>query len=307
MAAGTGAVIDHAPSPGRPCAEYIHPETNRSLPLALRQHRLPRFWLALTLGSVAIGILAVYWWERQLPDRIEAAARSGRLDDCLRYSEQLVALSWLPGRSPTRLGQCRRDKASQLWRQEDWTEALKLQRQLVNSAAATQEDRDRLDRWQAELRRLAMARFQDGDLDGSLAALAPMGEDRSADGRGIGDGLREIWNRNRLQLERADKLVSQSRWWEALDALNRIDHPWWQQQSAGLRQRVRAGIATLKGSEQEHDSHGSLPHTVDPAQLDTLVQRHIASGMDDWQAFERACGELGGKVVEAGPETACQR
>ena len=29
--------------------------------------------------------------------------------------------------------------------------------------------------------------------------------------------------------------------------------------------------------------------------------------MDDWQAFSTACRELGGRVVEAGPETACRR
>jgi hypothetical protein len=29
--------------------------------------------------------------------------------------------------------------------------------------------------------------------------------------------------------------------------------------------------------------------------------------MDDWQAFNSACQALGGKVVEAGPETACRR
>ena len=33
----------------------------------------------------------------------------------------------------------------------------------------------------------------------------------------------------------------------------------------------------------------------------------IAAGMDDGQAFERACKELGGKVVETGPESACRR
>jgi len=29
--------------------------------------------------------------------------------------------------------------------------------------------------------------------------------------------------------------------------------------------------------------------------------------MDEWSAFQEACRALGGKVVEAGPETACQR
>jgi hypothetical protein len=29
--------------------------------------------------------------------------------------------------------------------------------------------------------------------------------------------------------------------------------------------------------------------------------------MDDWKAFTSACRDLGGKVVEAGPESACRR
>jgi hypothetical protein len=258
---------------------------------------------------VALFIGVVYWWEQQLPRRIDEAATSGRIDDCLRFSDQLAALSWLPGHSPLRQGECRRVKALQLWRQEDWGEALKLQRQLVNSPTATAEDRQQLNRWEAELRQAAMGRFQAGDLDGALRALAPMGEDHQADGEAIGDGLKEIWNRNQLHLKRATGLVEQARWWEALDSLNRIDHPWWQGESVALRNQVREGLEALKGKgkEQEHDIHGSLPHTVPPEQLEQLVERRIASGMDDWQAFEEACRELGGRIVEAGPESACQR
>ena len=37
------------------------------------------------------------------------------------------------------------------------------------------------------------------------------------------------------------------------------------------------------------------------------MQRRISAGMDEWQAFQEACKELGGRVVEAGPESACQR
>jgi hypothetical protein len=282
---------------------------NRALspPLALRRHRLPRFWLAITLGSVAAAVGLGYWWERQLPVRLEQASATGRLDDCLRYSEQLAALSWLPGRTPFDRGRCLRAKADQLWGQEDWSEALRLQRQVINSRAGTPSDRERLARWQRQLRHLAKTRFQAGDLQGALAALAPLGEERNDDGSAMGDDLQEIWNRNRSQLERATLLVKQKRWWEALDSLNRIDHPWWREQSEPLRQEVKKGLDQLQGKDREHDSHGSLPHTVSGEKLDALVQRRISAGMDEWQAFQEACKELGGRVVEAGPESACQR
>lgn len=275
--------------------------------MALRRHRLPRFWLAITLGSVAAAVGLGYWWERQLPVRLEQASASGRLDDCLRYSEQLAALSWLPGRTSFDRGRCLRAKADQLWGQENWSEALRLQRQVINSRAGTPADRERLARWQRQLRSLAMNRFQAGDLPGALAALSPLGEDHKDDGSGIGDDLQVIWNRNRSQLERSTLLVNQKRWWEALDSLNRIDHPWWRQQSEALRQDVKQGLEQLKGKDREHDSHGSLPHTVSGEKLDALVQRRIAAGMDEWQAFQAACKQLGGRVVEAGPESACQR
>ncbi len=275
--------------------------------MPLRRHRLPRFWLALTLGSLAIAVGGVYWWERQLPRRLAEAVASGRVDDCLRYSEQLAALRWLPGRAPQDEGQCRREKARQLWEQERWAPALTMQRQLVNSSAGTPADRQKLTGWQEELRRLALTRFRAGDLEGALAALAPMGEHHRADGRAIGDELRANWNSNRLQNDRAAQLVSQERWWEALDSLNRIDHPWWQTKSQPLRDRVQEALSKLKEEDREHHSHGELPHTVPTDRLDALIQRRIAGGMDEWQAFQEACTELGGRVVEAGPESACQR
>lgn len=275
--------------------------------MALRRHRLPRFWLAVTLGSLAVVIGVVYWWERQLPRRLAEAIAEGRVDDCLRYSEQLAALSWLPGPTPREEGGCRRQKALQLWNERQWKEALAQQRQLIASPAATDSDRRQLTAWEEELRRNAVASFQAGDLEAALLFVAPLEQPAGQDDRPIGEELREIWNRNRLQHERAGRLVREQRWWEALDALNRIDHPWWQRQSAPLRAQVQQGLARLQKGDKERDSHGSLPHTVPADQLDALVQKRIAGGMDEWQAFEDACRELGGRIVEAGPESACQR
>ncbi|MEB3322266.1 MAG: hypothetical protein VKI81_05530 [Synechococcaceae cyanobacterium] len=275
--------------------------------VALRRHRLPRFWLALTLGSLAVTIGVVYWWERQLPRRLAEAIAEGRIDDCLRYSEQLAALSWLPGPSPREEGRCRREKALQLWQAGTWGEAMAQQRRLASSPFGTDADRQRLAAWEEDLRRQAVASFQGGDLEAALAFVAPLDQLDAGEGRTIAEELRDIWNRNRLQHERAGRLVGQARWWEALDALNRIDHPWWQKRSAPLRRQVQEGLAKLAGAQKERDVHGGLPHTVPAESLDALVQKRIASGMDEWQAFQEACRELGGRIVEAGPESACQR
>lgn len=275
--------------------------------MALRQHRLPRFWLGLTLGLVAVGVGTVYWWEQQLPGRLEKAAARGDLDACLRYSEQLQALRWLGDRSPAEQGECRRRKAAQLWEQQRWRDALLLQLQLVNSAAGEPTDRRQLDAWQESLRQQAMERFQAGQLEQSLELLAPMGEDHRSDGSALGDQLRQVWERNRLSFERAGNLQQQQRWWEALEALNRIDHPWWRERAQALRAEVQTGIAGLSREERQHDSHGALPHSVPVEDLDREVRRRIEQGMDEWSAFKSGCAALGGRVVEAGPESACQR
>lgn len=277
--------------------------------MAIRRHRLPRFWLVLTLGLVASGVGAAYWWEKQLPQRLEQAANSGRLDACLRYGEQLAALRWLGGKAPIEQGRCRRLKAAALWRQGAWGEALRLQLQLVNSGAGNSADQRTLVTWQQQLEQRARERYAAGDLRGALNLLQSLNGAQGADGASLGDRLREDWNRNRWYQQRAAQLIPQKRWWEALDALNRIEHPWWKRRSQPLRAQVMKGIEGLRQQhEAEHNAHaGGLESNIPQAQLDALISARIAAGMDDWQAFNSACQALGGKVVEAGPETACRR
>ena len=139
--------------------------------------------------------------------------------------------------------------------------------------------------------------------------LAAINADHRSDGAALGDNLRDSWTRNRMLRDRGQQLIKQQRWWEALDALNRIDHPWWKGQTKVLRQQVQLGIASLRRQEdKQHEGHGETnPSNVPLAEFDALVSGKIAAGMDDGQAFERACKELGGKVVETGPESACRR
>ena len=277
--------------------------------MAIRRHRLPRYWLVLTLGLVAAGVGSAYWWEKQLPRRLEQAAADGRLDDCLRYGEQLAALRWLGGKAPLEQGRCRRLKAAELWRQGAWAEALKLQMQLLNSGTSTPADQQQLLDWQQQLESRALELYREGKLEQALAALAPLNAAHNAGGTALGDQLQEDWNRQRFLKERAAQLIPQKRWWEALDALNRIEHPWWKQHTQALRRQVEQGIEGLRGAhEREHDVHGGqLESNVPAERLNDLISQKLARGMDDWQAFSSTCRELGGRVVEEGPETVCRR
>jgi len=85
----------------------------------------------------------------------------------------------------------------------------------------------------------AIALFREGDLQQALELLEPLkGTARSSISQ-LSATLREIWNRNQLEQRRLVQLVEQERWWEALDSLNKLDHPWWQQQASAPVKRWR--------------------------------------------------------------------
>jgi hypothetical protein len=287
---------------------FIERSGKRIAPLALRRHRLPRFWLVLTLGMVTAGAGAAYWWETQLPGQLERAAKEGRLNDCLRYGEQLAALRWLGGKAPEEQGHCRRLKARELWEQGAWGPALQLQLQLVNSGTSTPDDQQLLLAWQQQLEAQALELYRAGKLEAALNRLSHLNAAHNASGTALGDQLEEDWNRQRFLKQRAALLIPEQRWWEALDALNRIEHPWWKQHTQAMREQVEQGIASLREAhEREHDGHGPLDSNVPAERLNTLITEKLAQGLDDWQAFSGACKQLGGTVVEEGPDTACRR
>lgn len=277
--------------------------------MALRRH-LPRLWLIATLSGVA-GLCGVaYWWEQQLPDRLRDAASRGDFEACLRYGEQLAALRWLAQDAPTEQAICRRRQAELAWDAGDSAKALQLQSQLVisevGSATQRQEDRERLSQWRKQLQDRALEQFRAGDLDAALATLQPLELKGQRPGSQLSDSLRETWNRNRIDHERLKSKVERQQWWEALSVLNQLDHPWWQTHALPLRQEVEQAIQSLR-DEQEHHSHGTLPaHTVDAERLNAAVEDRLASGMDPWSAFVAGCSDLGGVLVEEGPESLCK-
>jgi len=109
-----------------------------------------------------------------------------------------------------------------------------------------------------------------------------------------------------LEAQRAKNFAEDERWWEALDRFNRLDHPWWQQQTKEQRDSVNAAITALS-SGQEHFQHGtSQPNVIKGEPLNTAVLEKLKQGMEAWTAFESGCRSLGGQVVEDGPESFCR-
>lgn len=154
------------------------------------------------------------------------------------------------------------------------------------------------------LQQEALRRFSRGDPEGAVAALAPLRQTNPSEAAALGEALRSNWNRNRLEAARAERLAKAGQWWEALDVLNRLDHPWWQRHSQALRRRVERGAAALEQEHHQH-SHGPGPAGVDTEQLDAEVNRRLQLGQPQWQAFVEGCAAVGGQVAEEGPEVNC--
>ncbi len=262
--------------------------------------------------SLILAIAAcVFWWERQLPNKLRHAAREGDLEACLRFGEQLAALRWLGTGSLKEQALCRRRQAKIFWTEDNVAEALKLQRRLVQSeqedASQQKRDRNQLDEWETEIRDQALVLFRNGKFEQAIARLTPLEGSKTPGSSALSDTLKETWNRNRLDYQRLKALIDKERWWEALDSLNRLDHPWWQQRAEKQRDRVEAAIEQLRDTE-EHQQHGSTdPNVIAGAELEAAVQKELKAGTDPWDAFQSACRLLGGHVEEDGPESFCRR
>ena len=269
-----------------------------------RQPLLLQFWVVPTLTLLmAVGSLA-YWWQQQLPARMRRAAADENWSECLQASEQLQALSWLGKRASAEQTLCRRLQAEALWVKGDQQAALRLQQQLVMSAGSTADDAGQLQAWRQSLKEQALVRYQQGELAEALKLLSSA--EQSDQDKTLSAALEDNWHRNRLEAERAGDLVGDQRWWEALDRLNRLDHPWWRQETQEHRQTVNAAIAALSSSE-EHLQHGtSQSDVIQGESLNMAVQEKLAQGMEAWTAFEAGCRSLGGKVEEDGPESFCR-
>ena len=249
-----------------------------------------------------------FWWEKQLPSQLRNAIANQNYEGCIRASDQLAALQWLGQRAPAELALCRERHAEQLWMQGTTSQALDLQYKLVVSGQGDlDKHRATLRQWQQTIQDQAIRLFRQGQLKESLALLQPLELQQRDAIRDLRKTFQEIWNRNSVEHTRLGRLVQQERWWEALDSLNRLDHPWWQSKAVGLKQRIQTGLASFANGT-EHNQHAAQPSDVISGQaLEQAVQDQLRQGIEPWEAFLAGCISLGGQVKEDGPESFCQR
>jgi hypothetical protein len=266
-----------------------------------RVHR----WVGLPVLAFALGMTGLWAWKQHLTRQLRAASADQQLEVCLRLEQRLQPLEWVPSPPADDPGRCRREAAERLWGAKKPELALRLQQDLVQSKASTSDDVQRLHQWRGELQRSALRAFEQGDLATALTQL------RLSDSSGRDPGvkamaaqLQEIWGKNRADLERAQGMATKKRWWEALSALNSLNHPYWRGRSLPLRKTVERNLAKVEKARVE--THGPLPYAIPRERLDALVQKRVAAGVPDWQAFGEACRALGGRVVDGGPEATCE-
>ena len=237
-----------------------------------RNHLFP-FWLGLTLGYVTIGVTVACSWHRQLPDMFGQAVAEKNFLACFRHGEQLAKFHSLNSDSLKKQAVCRRHLAELAWQRKDYREALMLQKQLVNSRSGSRErqllNRRRLLEWSGQLWSQALTDFKTEDLKKPTFSLNPLG-----------------WLDNSFS--------------------NRLNYaPWWQQMPNIQRQLFSANVARNVDYAERHSHNFRPEHTIPVRALDWVVTRQLQQGMDTWRAFEFSCRDLGGYLIEKGPETLC--
>jgi hypothetical protein len=263
-------------------------------------------WVGLPTLAFALGMTVLWAWKHHLTRELRTASADQQLERCLQLERRLQLLEWVPSPPAPDSGRCRREAAQRLWGAKQTDLALRLQQELVRSKGSTSDDLQQLQQWKAEVQRSALRAFDQGELERALALL------RLSDTSGGDPGvaamsaqLRQIWGTNKADLERAEAMAARNKWWEALSALNSINHPFWREQSQPVRTRVEKKLSKVE--QARVDSHGPLPYAIPKQKLDALVRRRVEAGVPDWQAFREACRALGGRVVDGGPEATCER
>ena len=244
------------------------------------QRHLLQLWVLATLSMVLAIAGGAFWWEKQLPAHLRTAIANQDYEGCIRASDQLAALQWLGQSAPAELALCRQRHAEELWTQGATHQALDLQYKLVVSKQGDlDKHRATLNQWQQAIQERAIRLFRQGHLEPSLALLKPLELQQREPIRDLRKTFQEIWNRNSVEHTRLGRLVQQERWWEALDSLNRLDHPWWQSKAEVLKKRIETSLAGFD-SGTEHNQHAEEPSDViSGEELEQAVQRQLIQGI----------------------------
>ncbi len=275
--------------------------------------RSPSLRRLFQLTAVAVTIVlvfkaAVYGWQRQLMHRLQRSVTDEDRSACVASGEQLARLRPLELVEAKQLAHCRRVLASDYWVTGEHQKALDLLERLVDSPQMAAADQLRLSEWVRQRRDRAVEHYRRGELSTAVALLQDLSDGQEPQRNILIESLQIRWNLNQQLYEQAERLRTEERWWEAFNTINQLDHPWWRAHANPLQDEIVTATRALIGQGVERDGHsGSVRHNVPLDELDHRFRIHLTGGMDDWYAYAQACHELGGMIVDYGPESVCRR
>ena len=272
---------------------------------------LLRRLLQLMAAAATVALVfktVIHGWQYQLTQRLQRSVMNEDQATCVASGEQLARLRPLNAAEAGQLAHCRRVLASDYWVKGEHQKALDLLERLVTSPRMAAADHVQLSEWVRQRREQAVEQYRRGDLSTAVALLQELSDLQEPYRATLIESLRIRWHLNRQFHQEAKRLRDEERWWEALDAINRLDHPWWRTHAQPLRDEIVTATQALDGQGVGRDGHqGSTRHNVPLEDLDRRIRLHLTRSVDDWSAYVQACHELGGVVVDYGPESVCRR
>lgn len=271
--------------------------------------RINRRWLGCSCCVVLLLVGAgLFSWRGMMVQRLRRAAGAGDFGRCVEAGGYLSYFVYRADAEARLLTRCRRQLAREHWLKGNHQDALDLQEQVVRSPQAVARDHRLLSTWVGQRRQEARDHDRNGDPDSAVAVLQQLSIAQDPLRDDLISHLQMRWNHNRDLYAKAVALSEEERWWEGLNAVNWLDHPWWRARSQPLRNTIIAATQEAAAPDDHHDDHhGGLSHTVPVDELDALVRHHLTRGLDGWNAYVKACQELEGVVIQRGPESACRR
>lgn len=265
-------------------------------------------FMAVAVTVVLVFKAVVYGWQRQLTHRLQRSVTDEDHTACVASGEQLARLRPLELAEARQLAHCRRVLASDYWVTGEHQKALDLLERLVDSPQMVAADRLQLSEWVRQRRDRAVEHYRRGELSTAVALLQDLSDGQEPQRNTLIESLRIRWNLNQQLYEQAERLRTEERWWEAFNTINQLDHPWWRAHAKSLQDEIVTATRALTGQGVERDGHsGSARHNVPLDELDRRVRIHLTRSMDHWHAYAQACHELGGMIVDYGPESVCRR
>lgn len=291
---------------------------------------------AIVVGGVQ-GIRVMQQWQTQRQEEatlahLQTLAMDGNYGECQEQGAAVASTASIYTQVQTLIQGCQTAQAQDLHGQGDLVGAIVLLSQSNQGGLPNPAAPDLTRQWLEELVALTETQLAEGDLAGAMGLVEAL-----PDGVPGVEALRQLqtqwaaeWKTNTDLMVSASRSLERGRWLEAHETLKKVSpNPYWQQQIKPLQTQAKAGIDRVMARERAakrlaqqqraaaQSAAKAAPSPIVPAtpspesgeftqRLESIYNTYREEGMDELSAWETACTTMGGKVVDQGPESACQ-